>query len=63
MKTVGSRSRTPASPTEAIRRAERIIAEAHRLAPMAKPRGFILKFKTHQDYEQWRASQTNPRFW
>jgi len=63
MKIVGSRSKFPASPTEAVRRAERLIAEAQRIAPMPKPRGFAIKFQTREDYEHWRNAQTNPRLW
>lgn len=63
MKIVGSRDRHPASPAQAVRRAERIIAEANRLAPNPKPRGFVVKAKTWHEYAAWRLAQTNPRLW
>ena len=40
-----------------------IIAEAFRVSPIKKPRGFVVKFKTRQDYENWRRDQKNPRLW
>lgn len=63
MKTVGFRDRFPNSPADSVRRAERIIAEANRLAPHPKPRGFVFKAKTWHDYAAWRLAQTNPRLW
>jgi hypothetical protein len=63
MKTVGKQSRMPATPEEAVLRAGKIIAEAFRVSPIKKPRGFVVKFKTRQDYENWRREQKNPRLW
>jgi hypothetical protein len=63
MKTVGKQSRMPATPEEAVLRAGKIIAEAFRVSPIKKPRGFVVKFKTRQDYENWRRDQKNPRLW
>jgi hypothetical protein len=63
MKTVGKQSRMPATPEEAVLRAGKIIAEAFRVSPIKKPRGFVVKFKTQQDYENWRRDQKNPRLW
>ena len=63
MKTVGKQSRIPATPEEAVLRAGKIIAEAFRVSPIKKPRGFVVKFKTRQDYENWRRDQMNPRLW
>jgi hypothetical protein len=63
MKIVGKKSRLPATPEEAVLRAGKIIAEAFRVVPVKKPRGFVVKFKTPQDYENWRRYQTNPRLW
>jgi len=63
MKTVGKQSRIPATPEEAVLRAGKIIAEAFRVSPIKKPRGFVVKFKTRQDYENWRREQKNPRLW
>ena len=63
MKTVGKRTRIPASPEEAFHWAAKIIAAAFRVSPVKKPRGFVVKFKTPQDYEDWRLNQQNPRLW
>ncbi|MEI6491384.1 MAG: hypothetical protein WCO94_02465 [Verrucomicrobiota bacterium] len=63
MKIAGSRHHLPASPAEGLRRAERLIAEANRLAPHPKPRGFVMKAKTWQIYTAWKLAQTNPRLW
>jgi len=46
-----------------LKRAERLIREAVRIAPHARPRGFVFKAKTWEDFERWRASQSNPRLW
>jgi tRNA(Leu) C34 or U34 (ribose-2'-O)-methylase TrmL len=48
---------------KALQRAGRLIREAARLARHPRPRGFIFKAKTWEDYECWRRSQTNPRLW
>ena len=63
MKIVGKQSRLPATPEEAVLRAGKIIAEAFRVTPIKKPTGFVVKFKTRQDYENWRCDQKNPRLW
>jgi hypothetical protein len=63
VKTVGKRSRIPATPEEAVQRAGKLIAEAFRVSPIKKPRRFTVKFKTRQDYENWRCEQKNPRLW
>ena len=63
MKIVGKQSRIPSTPAEAVLRAGKIIAEAFRVSTIKKPRGFVVKFKTRQDYENWRRDQMNPRLW
>ena len=63
MKIVCKQLRMPATPEEAVLRAGKIIAEAFRVSPIKKPRGFVVKFKTRQDYENWRRDQKNPRLW
>ena len=63
MKIVGKQLRMPATPEEAVLRAGKIIAEAFRVSPIKKPRGFVVKYKTRQDYENWRRDQKNPRLW
>jgi hypothetical protein len=63
MKIVGSRSVNSSSPAACVRRAERLIAEADRLAPHPKPRGFVFKARTWNEYAAWRLAQPNPRLW
>ena len=45
------------------RRAERLIQEMDQLNPWPRPRGFVVKAKTWEDYRQWRDAQHNPRLW
>ena len=63
MKTIGRRNLSPASPTEALRRAESLIAAVAELASVKRARGFVVKAKTRQAYEDWKRAQKNPRFW
>jgi hypothetical protein len=54
---------TPLSPEEAFRRATILQAQADLLNPFPKPRGFVFKARTWEDYDRWRKAQTNPRLW
>jgi hypothetical protein len=54
---------TPSSPEEAWGRAARLQAQAELLNPYPRPRGFVFKAKTREDYERWRQAQKNPRLW
>ena len=67
MKIVGHRRRsddmTLLTPAEAWRRASVLQAQADLLNPYPRPRGFVFKAKTWEDYERWRKAQTNPRLW
>jgi hypothetical protein len=54
---------TPMSPEEALRRATILQAQAELLNPYPRPRGFVFKAKTREDYERWRKAQSNPRLW
>lgn len=51
------------SPAAYLRRAETLIKEMDRLNPWPRPRGFVQRFRTHEDYEAWKRRQTNPRLW
>lgn len=51
------------SPVECHHRALAIWRQMERLNPYPRPRGFIVKARTRQEYEEWRKAQTNPRFW
>ena len=53
----------PVSPEEACRRATVLQAQAELLNPYPRPRGFVFKAKTWDDYERWRKAQRNPRLW
>lgn len=67
MKVVGKRRRsddcTPIEPEEAFRRATILQRQADLLNPFPRPRGFVFKAKTWEEYERWRKSQSNPRLW
>jgi hypothetical protein len=67
MKVVGTRRTsedlTPISPEEALRRAAILQAQANLLNPYPRPRGFVFKAKTWEEYERWRKLQSNPRLW
>lgn len=59
---VGKR-RLPATAEEAFRRAQILQQQADRLNPYPRPRGFVFKAKTREEYERWRRLQSNPRLW
>jgi hypothetical protein len=67
MKIVGQRRRSdetaPLPPAEAVRRASVLQAQADLLNPYPRPRGFVFKARTREEYERWRKAQTNPRLW
>src|SRR4051812_47075299 len=62
IKTVGHR-RLPAGPAERLAASWKLEQEVNRINPWPRPRGFVFKAKTWAEYEQWRASQENPRLW
>ncbi len=67
MKIVGKRRTSenlaPSSPGEALGRAAILQAQTELLNPYPRPRGFVFKAKTREDYERWRKAQKNPRLW
>jgi hypothetical protein len=67
MKIVGKRRTSedlsPISPGEALARATILQDQAERLNPYPRPRGFVFKARTREEYERWRKSQSNPRLW
>ncbi|MCP5527997.1 MAG: hypothetical protein H7A47_15235 [Verrucomicrobiales bacterium] len=67
MKVIGSRPSSqaglPLSPEEALRRAGVLQAQADLLNPYPRPRGFVYRARTREDYERWRQAQPNPRLW
>lgn len=63
MKIVGTRVPPSNSPADYVHRAARLIAAADRLAGSPKPRGYVVKCRSWDDYEKWKSGQTNPRHW
>ena len=67
MKTVGKRltsdRQAPVAPEEALRRAVRLQAQVDLLNPYPRPRGFVFKARTWDEYMRWRQAQANPRLW
>lgn len=63
MKIVGQRRRKKESPEEYRRRALALQEHAERLNPWPRPRGFVFRARTWDEYEAWRRSQENPRLW
>ena len=63
-KIVGRRqSQRTFSPAEYHQRASVVQLRVDRLNPYPKPRGFVFKAKSWDDYETWKRRQTNPRLW
>ncbi len=60
---VRERSPETGGPSAYLQRAETLIAEMDRLNPWPRPRGFVRRFRTHEDYEAWKKQQPNPRLW
>jgi len=61
-KTVG-KVRVPKNATESFRRGHALQQQTDKLNPYPRPRGFVVKFKTYEDYERWKKAQANPRLW
>ncbi len=43
--------------------AQALIEQLDLLNPHPRPRGFVQKFRSYEDYEKWRSQQDNPRLW
>jgi hypothetical protein len=61
-KTVENRKRGE-GPAECFWRAQALIEQLDLLNPHPRPRGFVPKFRSYEDYEKWRAQQDNRRLW
>ncbi len=59
MKVVGYRKAS--SPIEYFRESARLYQSLERWNPYPRLRG-VFKFRTWEDLEKWRKSQTNPRY-
>lgn len=62
IKIVGNR-KPPSTPEECYRRFRILQRQAEKLNPYPRPRGFVFKARTREEYERWRKSQSNPRLW
>jgi len=61
-KTVGKR-RAPETPEESLAAGAELYWSAVALNPWPRPRGFVFKARTWEEYEAWRAAQENPWLW
>ena len=59
VKVVGYRK--PSNPVEYLRESTRLYESLERWNPYPRPRGKVFKFRTWEDLEKWRQSQSNPR--
>ncbi len=62
IKTVGHRA-APQTPAEFHAAGARLFQAAVAMHPWPRPRGFVFKARTREDYERWRAAQDNPWLW
>lgn len=60
IKVVGRR-RPCNDPADCVERAWRLERELDLLNPFPRPRGFVFKAKTWEEWHAWRAAQSNPR--
>lgn len=60
-KVVGRR-RCPA-PAEALAQSDALRRFAEARAAFPKPRGFVFRARSWEDYAAWRRRQPNPRLW
>jgi len=51
------------SPAENLRRARELQEFAERFSHYPRPRGFVFKARTREEYERWRQAHSNPRLW
>jgi len=59
VKIVGNR--IAETPREYLAQLHRLRQRLARWNPYPRPRGQVFKFRTWEDLEKWRQSQTNPR--
>ncbi len=59
VKVVGNR--IAETPAEYLWQGARLYESLERWNPYPRPRGKVFKFRTWEDLEKWRQSQTNPR--
>ena len=62
IKVVGKRRRAT-DPASCHRRALALMRQAEKICPFPRPRGFVFKARTWEEYEAWKKAQPNPRLW
>ena len=63
LKVVGHRRSHPATPAEYQARALILQRQVEEMNPFPRPRGFVFKARTREEFQQWRRAQSNPRLW
>jgi hypothetical protein len=63
MKVVGRRLRQPGTPAENYARAAILQRQADLLNPFPKPRGFVFRARSWEEFHRWRTAHQNPRLW
>ena len=61
-KVVGKRQ-PPRTPQECHALAVKMYRAAIAMSPYPRPRGFVFKARTREEWERWRREQTNPWLW
>jgi len=61
-KIVGRRI-APETPAECHAAGADLYRAAVAMSPWPRPRGFVFKARTWEEYERWRAAQENPWLW
>lgn len=62
VKVVG-KQRSSADPVDCFRRGQILQQQVDKLNPFPRPRGFVFKARTYEEYERWKKAQANPRLW
>ena len=63
LKVVGSRRQSGATAAEYLARASSLQDQLNALNPFPRPRGFVFKAKTWDEFDRWRNAHANPRLW
>lgn len=63
VKIVGTRRQGPATPAEYLARSRVLQDQLNALNPFPRPRGFVFKAKTWEEFDRWRNAHANPRLW
>ena len=63
LKVVGKRRQRPETPAQYQARALILQRQVEEMNPFPRPRGFVFKARTWEEFQQWRSAQSNPRLW